>query len=405
VELFCLAPFFFRYREADWPARIETSLGRVETILALTDKPRPISVGRSLKVPVTPGIPVTDPFGITDDPSLPFLAQALDPLKVQHHLEKLDPPPGKDGQLSVQAIQVLRYKPGKRCLIEYHLEHSRVEEISLIGKVRAKGLDHSTYRFIQQLWAAGFGPDSPDGIYVPEPIGVLPELGMWLQRRASGVSAGRLLEGPDGVALARRIAAAAHKLHTAAVHPTRRHTMADELRILHARLQQVIELHPEWAGRIERLLVACDCLGASTPAPDLRGIHRDFYPDQVLVDGEHLYLLDFDMYSLGDPGLDIGNFVAHMTEHALRTTGDPAALSDREDALVERFVELAGESTRPAIQAYTTLTLARHIYLSTKFARRRHTTPALLALCEQRLSECGVSRSIPAHGTNLTERR
>jgi hypothetical protein len=35
VELLRLAPRFFRYREPDWPERIEASLGRVETILAL----------------------------------------------------------------------------------------------------------------------------------------------------------------------------------------------------------------------------------------------------------------------------------------------------------------------------------------------------------------------------------
>ena len=39
VELLRLAPRFFRYREPDWPERIEASLGRVETILALIPGP------------------------------------------------------------------------------------------------------------------------------------------------------------------------------------------------------------------------------------------------------------------------------------------------------------------------------------------------------------------------------
>ena len=34
-------------------------------------------------------------------------------------------------------------------------------------------------------------------------------------------------------------------------------------------------------------------------------IHRDFYPDQVLVDGARVYLLDLDLYSLGEPPLDV----------------------------------------------------------------------------------------------------
>jgi aminoglycoside phosphotransferase (APT) family kinase protein len=39
VELFRLAPRFFRYHEPDWPERIEASLDRVETLLALMPAP------------------------------------------------------------------------------------------------------------------------------------------------------------------------------------------------------------------------------------------------------------------------------------------------------------------------------------------------------------------------------
>src|SRR5437773_3836244 len=32
-----------------------------------------------------------------------------------------------------------------------------------------------------------------------------------------------------------------------------------------------------------------------------------------------VWLLDFDLYCQGDPALDIGNFVGHLTEQSLRT--------------------------------------------------------------------------------------
>jgi aminoglycoside phosphotransferase (APT) family kinase protein len=162
--------------------------------------------------------------------------------------------------------------------------------------------------------------------------------------------------------------------------------MADELRILHERLPAVAGQHPAWAERIARVLAACDRLGAATPPARVTGIHRDFYADQVLVDGPDLYLVDFDLYCAGDPALDVGNFLGHITEQSLRTLGDPAALADREAALTEHFLALAGEAARPAVRAYRTLTLARHIALSTQFPDRRHLTAALLELCEQELS-------------------
>src|SRR2546426_9353652 len=39
----------------------------------------------------------------------------------------------------------------------------------------------------------------------------------------------------------------------------------------------------------------------------------------VIVNGERLFLLDFDLYCEGDPALDIGNFLGHITEQSLRS--------------------------------------------------------------------------------------
>ena len=337
-----------------------------------------------------PRIFVTDPFGVVDDPAMPFLAQALDPLEVQRQFECCLPSSTAGNKpFQLRAIRVVRHKPGRRCLIEYDVEtagHDGPDGVLiLVGKARAKGIDDSTYHLLVSLRNAGFGTDSLDGVCVPEPVGIITAFRMWLQRKVPGISATRLLTEPGGAGLARRIAEAIHKLHQTGIPSTRRHTMADELRILYERLPLVARMKPQWANRLERILDACDRLDATTPEPALRGVHRDFYADHVVVDGPRLYLLDFDLYCEGDPGLDIGNFVAHLTEQSLRTLGDPNALRDGEQALEERFVELAGEATRVAVRAYTLLTLVRHISLSTQFTERRPFTECLLQVCEQRL--------------------
>jgi aminoglycoside phosphotransferase (APT) family kinase protein len=254
------------------------------------------------------------------------------------------------------------------------------------------------YRLLEALWNAGFQSDSADGISVPEPIGTVAQFQMWLQRKVGGCVATDLLSEttPVSLELPQRIADAAHKLHGAGVPAERRHTMADELRILHQHLPTVAPAAPRWSSRIQRLLEACDRLGAATPEPAPRGIHRDFYPDQVIVAPGaeqggagpipvRLHLIDFDLYCEGDPGLDIGNFLGHITEQSLRSLGDPEALADRERALEDWFVELSGEVTRAAVKAYAALTLVRHIYLSTLFPERRPFTAPLLELCEERL--------------------
>lgn len=324
---------------------------------------------------------VRDRFDSVADIKMPFLSSAIDPVQVEEFFSQY---------LSIaqnthlEKIEVIRHKPGRRCLIEYQLINDYGQIINLIGKVRAKGTDFHSYELQKSLWESGFGEDSVDGISVPEPVGIIPEWQMWLQRKVEGVTFTQCLTQNNGVFLSQRIAEAAHKLHTTNISPRRSHTMNDELRILHERIPLVIQKYPQWQERLEKILEECDYLGNNTPEQNVCGIHRDFYPDQVIVNNERLYLIDLDLYCQGDPALDMGNFLGHIQEYSLRVFGDSEKLRDLELSLIERFVQLTSNEFRDAIESYTTLTLVRHIYISTLFLERSFFTELLLDLCEQR---------------------
>lgn len=343
-------------------------------------------------------VTVDDPFQATADPRMPCLTEALNPSVVQRYFRShLADFIGAGGRLHVRAIRVVRHKPGRRCLIEYDVQLMRRNEPpeagTLIGKARAKGLDQTSFERLVALSHNGFADGVEDGVSVPEPIGCVPPLRMWLQRKVPGTIATPLLPACGGVELARHIAYAAHKLHRSNVPFVRRHTMIDELRILSERLREVSQMKPAWNARLLRVMSGCERLGAAIPMATPCGIHRDFYPDQVIVDGTRVYLLDLDLYCEGDPALDIGNFLGHLTEQALRTLGDPDALSEQEAALQERFLKLSSATTRRSVRAFKTLTLARHIFISTQFIERRDFTAQLLDLCEQRLSQALASHA------------
>ncbi|HWS14461.1 MAG TPA: phosphotransferase [Rhodocyclaceae bacterium] len=334
--------------------------------------------------------PVTDPFGIAADAALGDMARALDPVHMAPRLEAAlrDFRPGS-GPARLQEIRVVRHKPGRRCLIEYRLETATPDgsrELTLIAKARAKHRPETVFERQRALSGAGFAEDSADGVSVPDAIACFPELNLWLQHKVAGVPSGELFGRPGAEPLGARIAEAARKVHRCGVPTKRSHAMADELRILHERLPEVVRQRPEWSGRIGRLLAACDRLGASVAAPVATGIHRDFYQDQVIVSGERLFLIDFDLYCIGDPGVDIGNFLAHVEEQALRETGDLGAYRAFAGALRERYLELAGSDAAAAVDAYAQLTLVRHVYLSTLFPQRQPFTATLLELSEQRLA-------------------
>ncbi len=398
AALLRLATDPFRGRQPDWPGRTSEILQRAEAILpaqgaaAISQPaPRAAELGADLSE-----VPVTDPFNIAVDPYMRFLPQALNPSEVYRLLEDYLPRlTVGDNEFTLRGIRVVRYKPQRRCLIQYDLLRHRPagepKEVTLVGKVRAKGLERSSYRTQRLLYRAGFAADSDDGISVPKPLGTIPELRMWCQQKVSGATATELLTGPEGVALAGRIAEAVCKLHATRIEAPSRHTMAEELQILHERLPQVASANPAWQDRIGRILVSCDRLGAATPISPPVGIHRDFYPDQVIVRPSpgsnlgRLYLLDFDLYCKGLRELDAGNFCGHLIEQGIRMLDGPDALRDCEEAFVRRFIELSPEAIPEAVEAYTTLTLVRHIHLSTQLPGRESTTERLLQLCEQRL--------------------
>jgi hypothetical protein len=85
----------------------------------------------------TETIPVTDPFGVAGDPEMLSLAAALDPIEAQRQLGHLS---GDRGAVHLMAIRVKRYKPGRRCVIEYDVEIQEPDaprkEVTLLGKVR-----------------------------------------------------------------------------------------------------------------------------------------------------------------------------------------------------------------------------------------------------------------------------
>jgi thiamine kinase-like enzyme len=416
--LFHLLPHPFRNCEKGWRARTEQILKLIESDInkSMSNELNAVQKNSVQSSPacndllpvLSTNIPV-DYNSIGQDPNMPFLLKALNPHEIEPPLlDMINSQLGKNVDARLSRIQVMRYKPNRRCLIEYEIEvkdssnsNSHDVIITLLGKAHSKGPDFTTYNLVRDLWNSGFDASSTDLVSVPQPIGIIPEFHMWFQRKVQGLPVIDLLtrrekndddnsSNCNGLNLAARIAEAVHKIHQRGIKPVvRKHTISDELKILDERLLQVAEENPHRRLKIKNVLDACHDLALYIPSPEktaVTSIHRDFYHDQVIVDGNRFYLTDFDNYCMGDPALDIGNFKAHLEEYALRKNDHEInnMLSITGEAFVKRLVELSS-SSRFSIEAYTVLALARHISISTQFSDRLHTTEALISLCERRL--------------------
>ncbi len=348
--------------------------------------------------------------------------------------------PTSDWQL--EPVRVLRHKAGRRALLDYTLIHRApagttrtstagtstaaipapdtpdtpatpatagcatpgaapaTTRIELLGKLRFKGADQRGFAVQKALYEHGF--DLP-WVAVPEALAILPEQRLWLQRRVPGTMASHLIRPGSDPGLSFRIGQALAALHRAGgqlldaarngqpatgpppIDPSRRWTLEDELDMLHGRLEKAAEARPAWAERIRALIPATRRLARRLPTTAPTGIHRDCYADQILVDGERLTWLDLDLFCLGDPALDVGNFVAHLMEDALRHHGSLHALQAHQRAFTDGFRQDTPHVDMTAIEGWTLLSLARHVQLSTQFDDRHTTTLPLLEYCEHQL--------------------
>lgn len=161
--------------------------------------------------------------------------------------------------------------------------------------------------------------------------------------------------------------------------------MQDELEILHRALASVAERHPEWQDRLDVLYAQCLLLADKLPPSMACPIHRDFYHDQLLVEGDKLYLLDLDLLCIGDPAIDVANFIAHIEEQCLREFGNMNHARRQLETFTSRYQDLSGQDITQQIAIYRVLTLARHLYISQRIASRNRITYPLLEYCEAQI--------------------
>ena len=422
VSLLLLVTESFRLRLADWPDREDVLLSRAEALLNRVE-PRPgggavvaaigatgatgllghaqghaqgRSQGPTLESARAPG-----PDPRPDSTLNPDLNRALDPAWIGPALQRALGPTWQNMRLA--SARLLRHKPGRRALIAFDLveetpaqprsqtrSQTQPQTQTVLGKLRFKGLDRNGFevqRALAQraLRPGQIRPPTTARAVVPEVLGSLPELGLWLQRALPGEPCCPFFQPGADTALARQIADALADLHDNPVATLRNWTVKDELEVLQERLARAAIDRPDLASRIDAVLSACKRCAAQLPATPLTGIHRDFHPGQVLVDAQRLVLLDFDLYALGDPALDVGNFVAHLSELAIRLHGDAEALVEHQHALIDQYHRRRPGVSTQAISDWFCLSLARHIDLSLRYPDRLATTARLLERCEKLL--------------------
>lgn len=249
----------------------------------------------------------------------------------------------------VTRLEVLKYKPRRRCVIAYELAPSQAttdhpRTCGVIGKVfrDERGAQH--FALHQALWAEGFGREAADAITIAEPLAYIPEMRMFVQERAPGRTLDEFLGAPDFADRVRRSAAAIAKVHTSDIRPPGKYPLEAELDNLERFAADLAAWRPDRAPAFARQLARLRAWAGTLPPAELVPAHRDFYYSQVLFADPRVTLIDLDMFALADPAIDVANFAAHLRFLALQRLPDPGAL----DAAAAWFVDEYARQRAPA---------------------------------------------------------
>ncbi len=151
---------------------------------------------------------------------------------------------------------------------------------------------------------------------------------------------------------------------------------------------------PRESLRVERIIENCYAIGESIEERISAPIHRDFYHDQIMFSREQTFLVDLDLVSMGHPALDVGNFLAHLSEHGIRQFSNAYHWHQEESEVINRYLARLPQVSPKDISAFKALSFARHIFISWKIISRRNKISQVIETAERLTSDFVATHNI-----------
>jgi hypothetical protein len=322
------------------------------------------------------------------DGGLPALVDAGDARRVAPVLGRAL---GRDVRSCTVALG--HYGRQHRCVLRYDADtvdpDGQRDRIVVYGKVAADGRGELGHAALDALRA----PAARAGFRLPRSLGYVagmrlllleaipgrPELGALLKARVAGSKDARE-PGPEVAIESAALLLA--RLHACGFDAGRRREAPAELAGVGRQVAALGRISPALGRRLEEARAEAETLLGSSPPLPLGFAHGDFSHSQIISDGDHRGVLDFDTVCVAEPALDVGHFLAYLRVTVLKAAADPSDGRSVADDLGQRFVrayvaasgDAAGDVGRLRARAagYEIVSLVRlgvHSWQKSKIAR------------------------------------
>jgi len=231
--------------------------------------------------------------------------------------------------------KVMRYKPGSRCTVLYHLDYEapvteRTWPHVVVAKTYRGEKGKIAYDGMKALWESPLGASS--NVTIAEPLAYLSESNVLVQGpiaqemtlkefvRTTRQKSGGRSTGPEMdelIGYIRQTAAGLAELHQCGVRTGEIVTWEDELADLYARRDRLAAPVPEFTDWFEALLTHLQEVAATHVAGPLAPAHQSFRPAQVLLAKGEIGFIDFDGFCQAEPALDLALFMTTIKNIAV----------------------------------------------------------------------------------------
>jgi aminoglycoside phosphotransferase (APT) family kinase protein len=256
---------------------------------------------------------------------------------------------GAGGPRPVLRSRLLDTPNGERLVAEFSLGGSA----PVIAKCYADETGSRSFRIMAAVGAA-LGRHAC-ALAVPAPLGYDAARRCLVQTRAAGTPYLELAGTASFLPALRRAGEALAELHDLPLAEGEEKRLADHVaELIRPHPRELARRLPRYAARIEALLRALE--GAeSRLARDVapRPLHRDFHLRQLFLDGQRVWLIDWDLFARGDPALDLGNFLMYL-ETRLDADHQVAI-----EAFLDGYFSRAHDDVYPRIAPYKALNYLR----------------------------------------------
>ncbi len=251
-----------------------------------------------------------------NDPSLTGIALLMNPEKLQRTIAAQPESFGLTAGTRPAGVttQLIKYVAGHRCMYLLTIALAGSEDGSPPARAFAKaytgGEGAGCFNVMMRLWQSAARQRGE--FHVPQPYSYDREHDIVWQQALRGHALTDLPNWDHLPALASLVGRELAGFHNSDLKFPKQMTFAFQMQELHGVHREVNSRFSQYAAPFnaayDRLLTAA----AHLPEAALTPVHGSFKSSHVFFDGEGIAFIDFDGVNQGDPGYDLGRFIAYL---------------------------------------------------------------------------------------------